>query len=137
MKKIRIIVIAMLVLIMSATALAENISPRSSNYFTSYGTAVSHQGGGTLLITFTTVATDIADQLGVATYTVEKKTDEGWVNVSGALSGQTGSGVVSYTYSRYFFGVPGETYRVNVTFVCSMNGGMEHKTHTSGIVTAD
>ena len=122
MKKMRIVFIVMLVLIMSATALAENISPRNSNYFTSYGTSVSHQGGGTLLITFSTVATDIADQLGVATYSVQKRDDDGdWVDVSGLLSGQTGSGVVSYTYSRYFFGVPGETYRVNVTFYCSMN----------------
>lgn len=116
---------------------AADVSPRNSNYFVSYGTAVSHQGGGTLLITFDATALNIADQLGVATYSVDKLTDEGWVNVSGSLSGQTGSGVVSYTYSRYFFGVPGETYRVNVTFYCSMNGGSEHKSHTSGIVTAN
>ena len=139
MKKMLSTVLAISILMscMFVHVVAEEIQPRNSNYFISYGTAVSHQGGGTLLITFDATALNIADQLGVATYSVDKLTDEGWVNVSGSLSGQTGSGVVSYTYSRYFFGVPGETYRVNVTFVCSMNGGLETKSVTSGIVTAN
>jgi len=140
MKKVLSVALAITLLLVSVLSCvaAEGMQPRSSNYFVSYGTAVSHQGGGTLLITFDTTALNIADQLGVATYTVQREDENGnWEDVSGPLDGQTGSGVVSYTYSRYFFGVVGETYRVQVTFVCVMNNGMESKSVTSGIVTAD
>lgn len=139
MKKVMSISLAITILLIGVLSyvVAENMQ-RSSNYFVSYGTAVSHLGGGTLLITFDTTALNIADQLGVATYSVERLDDDGnWEDVSGPLEGQTGSDVVSYTYSRYFFGVVGETYRVQVTFYCAMNGGSEFKSVTSGIVTAD
>lgn len=140
MKKVisAVLVITILSLCLFSHVVAEGVAPRSSNYFISYGTALSHVGNGTLLITFDATALNIADQLGVATYTVERLHDDGrWEDVSGLLEGQTGSGVVSYTYSRYFYGVVGETYRVQVAFYCSMNGGSEFKSMTSGIVTAD
>ena len=115
-------------------ALAET---RASNYFTSYGTTMSATGNGGIAITFRAVGTDICNQIGVATYTVEKKNDDGeWVNVSGALSGQTGTNVASYTFGRYFQGVAGETYRIQVTFICCINNGVEHKSYTSGRITA-
>ena len=115
-------------------ALAET---RASNYFTSYGTTMSAPGSGRIAITFRAVGTDICNQIGVATYTVEKKNDDGeWVNVSGALSGQTGTNVASYTFGRYFQGVAGETYRIQVTFVSAIGTGMEFKSYTSGRITA-
>ena len=115
-------------------ALAET---RASNYFTSYGTTMSAPGNGLIGITFRAVGTDICNQIGVATYWVQRLEDNGnWTDVSGQLSGQTGSNVASYTFGRYFQGVAGETYRVKVTFVCSIGTGMEHKSYTSGTVTA-
>ena len=115
-------------------ALAET---RASNYFTSYGTTMSAPGNGGIAITFRAVGTDICNQIGVATYTVEKKNDDGeWVNVSGALSGQTGTNVASYTFGRYFQGVAGETYRIQVTFCCTINNSSEYKSYTSGRITA-
>lgn len=137
MKKMWTIVLAMMmIMILSVTALAEELPTRNSNYFACYGTAVSAQGGGKILITFSTTALDVASQLGVANWWVDKKTDEGWVTVSDIFPGQTGSGFVSYTFNRNFIGVPGETYRVNVMFICTMNNGSETKSHTSGRVTA-
>ena len=110
---------------------------RSSNYFTSYGTSGSAIGGGQIYITFKAVGTDICNQIGVANYTVERLDDYGnWNNVSGALSGQTGTNVASYTFGRYFQGVAGETYRVKVTFLCTINNSTETKSYTSGTVTA-
>ena len=115
-------------------ALAET---RASNYFTSYGTTMSAPGNGAIAITFKAVGTDICNQIGVATYTVEKLNENGeWVDVSGQLSGQTGSNVASYTFGRYFQGVAGETYRIQVTFICCINNGVEHKSYTSGRITA-
>lgn len=115
-------------------ALAET---RASNYFTSYGTTMSAAGGGGINITFRAVGTDICNQIGVANYTVEKLDENGnWYNVSGALPGQTGTNVASYTFGRYFQGVAGETYRIQVTFVCVIGTGMEHKSYTSGKITA-
>ena len=110
---------------------------RASNYFSSYGTTMSAAGGGGINITFRAVGTDICNQIGVATYQVQKLNDDGdWVVVSGALSGQTGTNVASYTFGRYFQGVAGETYRIQVTFICCINNGVEHKSYTSGRITA-
>ena len=116
-----------------SAALAET---RASNYFSSYGTTMSARGSGIIAITFKAVGTDICNQIGVANYHVEKLTDEGWVNVSGSLSGQTGTNVASYTFGRYFQGVAGETYRIQVTFLCTINNGTETKSYTSGRITA-
>lgn len=117
-----------------AYALAEN---RASNYFSSYGTSMSAPGGGGINITFRAVGTDICNQIGVATYQVQKLNDDGkWEVVSGALSGQTGTNVASYTFGRYFQGVAGETYRIQVTFLCTINNSTETKSYTSGRITA-
>lgn len=110
---------------------------RASDYFTSYGTTMSAAGGGGISITFKAVGTGICNQIGVASYTVEKKNDAGeWVNVSGSLSGQTGTNVASYTFGRYFQGVAGETYRIQVTFCCTINNSSEYKSYTSGSIKA-
>lgn len=115
-------------------ALAET---RASNYFTSYGTTMSAPGNGGIAITFRAVGTDICNQIGVASYSVDRLDDDGnWENVSGLLSGQTGTNVASYTFGRYFQGVAGETYRIQVTFYCSIGTGSEHKSYTSGRITA-
>lgn len=115
-------------------ALAET---RASNYFASYGTSMGTPGGGGINITFKAVGTDICNQIGVANYHVERLNDDGyWENVSGALSGQTGSNVASYTFGRYFQGVAGETYRIQVTFCCTINNSSEYKSYTSGKITA-
>lgn len=118
-------------------ALAETPESRASDYFSSYGTSLSAPGGGRIAVTFRAVGTGICNQIGVASYHVERLNDAGeWVSVSGLLSGQTGSNVASYSFGRYFQGVAGETYRVVVTFVCTIGDGMEFKAYTSGRVTA-
>ena len=117
-----------------SAALAET---RASNYFSSYGTTMSAPGNGLIGITFRAVGTGICNQIGVANYTVERLDDYGnWNNVSGALSGQTGTNVASYTFGRYFQGVAGETYRIQVTFLCCIGTGVETKSYTSGRITA-
>ena len=110
---------------------------RASNYFSSYGTTMSAPGKGRIGITFRAVGTDICNQIGVANYCVQKLNDDGeWVYCSGTLSGQTGTNVASYTFGRYFQGVAGETYRIQVTFLCTINNGTETKSYTSGRITA-
>ena len=117
-------------------ALAETPESRASDYFSSYGTSLSAPGGGRIAVTFRAVGTTLCNQIGVANYTVQKETDAGWVDISGLLSGQTGSNVASYSFGRYFQGVAGETYRVVVTFYCAIGDGCEFKAYTSGRVTA-
>lgn len=114
------------------------IAPRNSAYFVSYGTTLSKEGDGKIKIIFSTHATGIATTLGVATYQVDRLNSDGeWVNCSGTLNGKTASNVGSYTFGKYFYGIAGETYRVNVTFYCAMNGGAEHKAYTSAMITAN
>ena len=116
-------------------ALAET---RASNYFTSYGTTMSAPGNGLIAITFKAVGTGLCNQIGVANYYVQRLDDNGnWYNVSSTLSGQTGTNVASYTFGRYFQGVAGETYRIQVTFCCTINNSSEYKSYTSGRITAE
>ena len=132
-----LLVLAILCSCLCSFACAEEPETRASNYFSSYGTTIGTPGGGRLAINFKAVGTDICNQIGVANYMVQKRNDAGeWVDVSGQLSGQTGSNVASYTFGRYFQGVAGETYRIQVTFICCINNGVEHKSYTSGTVTA-
>ena len=137
MKKVLSIVLMLSLLCscMFSYALAET---RASNYFSSYGTTMSARGSGIIAITFKAVGTDICNQIGVANYCVQKLNDDGeWVYCSGTLSGQTGTNVASYTFGRYFQGVAGETYRIQVTFLCTINNSTETKSYTSGRITAE
>ena len=132
-----ILVLTLLCSSIFSGALAEEASQRSSNYFTSYGTSMGTPGGGGINITFKAVGTGICNQIGVANYQVFKLNDDGdWVAVSSQLSGQTGTNVASYTFGRYFQGVAGETYRIQVTFCCTINNSSEYKSYTSGRITA-
>ena len=129
-----LLVLSILCSCMFTYAFAET---RASNYFSSYGTTMSAAGGGGINITFKAVGTGLCNQIGVANYHVQKWHEDGyWIDVSGTLSGQTGTNVASYTFGRYFQGVAGETYRIQVTFICCINNGVEHKSYTSGRITA-
>ena len=132
-----ILILTLLCSSLFSYAIAEDAASRASDYFTSYGTTMSAAGSGGINITFKAVGTGLCNQIGVATYTVEKLNENGgWENVSGALSGQTGTNVASYTFGRYFQGVAGETYRIQVTFCCTINNTSEYKSYTSGRITA-
>ena len=133
-----VLLVFVLVCGMVPLAQAESaIQPRDSAFFSSYGTTLSRQGGGTIKIVFGATGMGICNTLGVATYQVERLNEDGdWVDCSGLLNGQTGSNVGSYTFSRYFYGIPGEVYRVKVVFVCSIDGELEHKTYTSRRIEA-
>lgn len=140
MKKLIAVVtlFALLTTTLFSGALAEAPQTRDSAYFTSYGTSMSAIGDGKIHITFKAVGTNICNQIGVASYTVQRLDDDGsWDDVSGLLSGQTGTNVTSYTYARIFQGVEGETYRVQVTFMCVIGTSAETKSYTSGNITAD
>ena len=129
-----LLVLTILCSCLFSSVLAET---RASNYFSSYGTTMSAPGNGRIGITFRAVGTGICNQIGVATYHVQKWHEDGyWIDVSGSLSGQTGTNVASYTFGRYFQGVAGETYRIQVTFLCIIGTGYETKSYTSGRITA-
>lgn len=126
-----ILAICMFCVSLGAAACAESVA-RNSAFFTSYGTTLSKAGGGTIKITFSTDATQVADTLGVVNYSVDELNSNGkWENCSGYLSGKTASNVGSYTFSKYFNGISGNTYRVNVSFVCTIDGKTEYKNYTS------
>ena len=137
----KMISLALVIVLMCTTlsvCFAETPGMRSSNYFHSYGTNMCDAGNGVLSITFSCVGMGVCSQLGVATYSVQRMDDDGnWEDVSGLLNGQTGSNTAAYAFGRYFYGVSGETYRLNVTFCCTLNGGSEYKAYTSASITLD
>lgn len=134
-----ILSIVLLLSFFTLPAMAEmEITPYNSNYFNSYGTTLSRQGDGRIKIVFSADGTQICDEIGVASYLVERLDADGdWTSVSGLLNGKTAADVASYTFSKYFNGVAGETYRVQVTFMCSISSSTEFKNYTSGRITAN
>ena len=111
----------------------------SSDYFASYGVATGDNGGHRLHITFSATGMGVCDEIGVATYSVQKyvQTEQGnfWADISGTCSGQTAHNTNGYSYSiNYQCGSAG-TYRVRATFICvkTINGvvGSETKTVTT------
>jgi len=142
-KSLSILLVCVLFMSMSIVpahaALPEPDEPAASNYFTYYGTSMSRQGGGTLLLTFSTAGVGMCDVLGVADFDVQcwDADDEEWVNVVTNAPGETGTNVPSYTFSRYFYGTSGQTYRLVVTFVCTKYGmGTELKYYISPAIVA-
>ena len=135
---ISIVLIAiMLCSILPLSCFAEaGSNSRASDYFSSYGATLSKQSDGRIKIAFSAVSTELATQLGVASYEIEEKDSDGsWDNFSGMLSGRTGSNVHSYTFSKYFTPNEGKQYRVNCTFICAIDGmGVESKNYTSGTI---
>lgn len=133
-----VLVLTVLLGCVGSLAYAEaEITPYNSSYFTSYGTTLSNAGGGKIKIIFQACATRVASSIGVSTYEVERRNSNGyWESCTGLRDGKTASNVGSYTFSKYFYGTPGETYRVSVTFTCTMGGGNETKSYTSSRITA-
>lgn len=140
MKRFLSLLIAMILMCscFAVAAHAAEADTRASAFFTGYGTTLSKQGGGRIRITFSASGTTICNQIGVASWQVEKLNSSGeWVAAGSTQSGSMGSNRNTYTFSRYFNGVAGETYRVKVTFVCTINNATETKNYTSGRITAN
>ena len=135
MKRVFALVFTVMLLMVSVSACAAE--PRNSNYFNSYGVSLSRLGDGDIRITFSCDAVGTASQLGVSSFSVYKYDGSEWDRVSGPNSGSYGYGVSSYSFSRTFYGVAGEKYRVEASFLCSKNGGVETKSYTSGSIVAD
>ena len=140
MKKVVSIFLAALLMtsLMLVPAYAElDVGLYNSDYFSSYGTVLSNVGNCIIKIVFAADGTEICDEIGVATFQVQRYDENGnWEDVTGMVVGETGENVVSYTFSKYFQGVLGERYRVQVTFVSYIDGSAEYKTYTSGVITA-
>ena len=135
MKKFIAMILAVSMLLCSSVAFAalpETDEIQQSNYFQSYGMAVTAIGSGRLQLSFSCSAVGLADQLGVANYCVQKKDSSGnWYDVTGYLSGSTSTNTTSHSFSKIFYGVAGETYRVKCTFICTKGGSSETKSYTS------
>jgi len=116
---------------------AEEAVPYASAYFSSYGASLTKVSSGRIKISFSATGTGICTRIGVASYMVQKLDSDGtWDDVTGLLPGSTGTNTTTYTFSKYFNGVRGETYRVKVVFTCTLNGDSETKSYTSGRVKA-
>ena len=144
MKRMLSLVLLVCMLMGCASASAAINPPAStfaSDYFISYGTTLSDNGGHVMHILFSTAGMGMCDVLGVATYRVEKLVtlDDGntiWASVTEDLPGKTGTNVPSYSYAINFQGKAEETYRVKCTFICTKTfsdgtHGTETKSHTS------
>lgn len=136
MKRVFALVLSLMLLMLNVSAFAAE--ERNSNYFSSYGTAISRLGSGDLKITFSCDAVGTASQLGVSSFSIYEYDGSRWELVSGPHSGSYGYNVSSYSFSRTFNGVAGEKYRVQVNFLCTKSDGTsENKSYTSGSIVAN
>lgn len=137
MKRIISVVLIALLLcsIIPITCFADENNSRASNYFSHYGATLSRQSDGRIKIVFSATGVDVCSKIGVASYQIQQRSSGGsWSDYGDLKSGQTGSNVRSYSFSKYFTPSSGKEYRVKCTFTCTLNGSTEHKTYTSGIV---
>jgi len=112
----------------------------SSDYFASYGCVIGDNGGHVLHITFTTTGMGMCDEIGVASYQVEKLVtlddgSQGWMGITGWLPGVTHTNTMYCTYGVNFQGVAGERYRVRATFICSKQINGVYGTETKSVCT--
>ena len=133
----RIISLLLITMMLAFTLTACAAESRASDYFSSYGTSLSRLGDGKIKITFSCDANGTASQLGVSDFSVYRYDGSNWEVISGPHSGSYGYGVTSYSFSRTFYGVAGEKYRVEATFLSTKNNSTETKTHTSGSIVAN
>ena len=140
----KFISIALAVLLVSTTiamagvAVAENdeITTRADDFFSSYAISLTPTGSGSFLITFKTSAIATASQLGVITYSVQRKDGSSWTTVASGLSGQLGSNTSSYTFGRTYSGSSGQTYRVYANHYCVKTNGLSKTVGSySGTIT--
>lgn len=129
-----------LVLLFSTMCIASadgGITTFASSYFDSYSVYVSSPSSGKAKFTFNVTATETANTLGVASYSIQKKNSDGsYSTVYTDPTDHFGSGVVSYTYSKTYSGTSGSTYRAVVKFYCKIGSGSATATLTSVSVTA-
>ena len=133
-----LILVVTLALCIGAIAHAETNDTRASDYFATYGIALSKPGSNRINITFScSCASGTASQIGVSTYSVQcyDEDDAHWYTVSGPHSGTYSYNASSHSFAKTFQGVAGEKYRVKCTFTCSKNGTFESKSYTSRTVT--
>ncbi len=110
--------------------------PRSSDCFQSCSVVVSAGSNGKVHITFRAIGKGACSTLGVSYFQVEQLIDGRWTPVTGYIDGETGSNVVTYTFSRTYYGYVGETYRVNAFFLGVLDGQADNCVVTSGSVEA-
>ena len=136
MKRLVSLVLTLMLLTVSVSAYA--VEARQSNYFNSYGTSLSRMGDGKIKITFSCTAAGTASQLGVSDFSVYRYDNGNWTIISGPHSGSYGYNTSSYSFSRTFYGVPGEKYRLEVTFLSvKKDATCETKNYTSGSIVAN
>lgn len=137
MKKLVFLLLAVFMLSLSFTALAEEgIVPYASEYFDSYSIAITPKDGARLNVRFSTTAVEESYSLGVSTFQLQKKVDGEFVDVGEEQSGSIGYGVVEHTFTRSCQGVAGTVYRVKATFVCGNSKGFKSQTYYSGSIAA-
>lgn len=113
----------------------------SSDYFISYGVAVSDNGGHRLHIVFSAAGMGLCDEIGVATFSVDKYVEladgsHAWSNISSGNPGQTGHNTSGYSYSLNFQCASAGTYRVRATFMCSKIINGEYGTEFKSVTTS-
>lgn len=123
---------ALLLLVFSCSlSIPANASVYSSDYLYTYSATLSPQGNGVMKISYTVIATDVLEELGVSKIVVEKKVGNSWIEAKTFTNDDypelsTTSSNVCKEHILYN-GVAGTEYRAKVTVF----GNTDYRTFTT------
>ena len=132
-KKLLVALLAVvLVLAMSATALASDIQPyRASYYLTRYSASITAQADRQMRVYFSVVATGLMDEVGADYITIEKKVNGVWTydrTISHEDDGyehMMRSNAVTHAAAVYFSGTVGVEFRATFTVYAGDSTGSD------------
>ena len=139
MKKAKIfssvVLVCALFMVMSPFAFA-----RASSQIDIYSMDVTATGNGKIAIMFSVTGAGFMDQIGAKSIDVYERESTGWetaVSYDADDFGMTASNVTKYGNTKYFYGEPGEEYKIEVTIFAEDKYGDSDSRSKTFYITAE
>ena len=115
-------------------------SARASSQIDIYTMDVTATGNGKIAIMFSVTGTGFMDQIGAKSIDVYERESTGWetaVSYDADDFGMTASNVTKYGNTKYFYGEPGEEYKIEVTIFAEDKYGDSDSHSKTFYITAE
>ena len=113
---------------------------RSSDQIAIYTMDVTATGNGRIAIMFSVTGADFMNQIGAKSIDVYERESTGWetaVSYDADDFGMTASNVTKYGNTKYFYGEPGEEYKIEVTIFAEDKYGDSDSRSKTFYITAE
>ncbi len=129
-KKVTALLLAVIMIFtVSGAAMAGEAQTRASHYLDSYYVTLAAKGSGKMGIGISVNGVDVEDKIGVQQIDIDVKVNGKWtyydtldcIDYPEFLESNTDT----YINTVYFYGTPGDTYRVTLTAYAEKDGGWD------------